>query len=377
MENYHGREQSFIKHLFLTQYLKSLSFKIFQGRSRVFNFIDAFAGPWNTSASDYSDASFEQSLRTLASVREAIDPEFNLGLQIRLCLCEKRPNAIQALERYGQDRQGFAIRVFPGNFEDNLDEIKRFCSNGFTFTFIDPTGWNIDSEPVFRFLRELKGEFLLNFMSEDINRHAGYHGVSQSFGRFLADPGWRDAFEALPSEWSNGKRIRCLLIKNIKNAGATRFMPGFDIKRPTQERTKMTLLLGTNVPDGVRVFRDVQEKVEQEEIRVRDEIRRRGQISLFSDEQLIAIRQGREGVGCSDHREHAEQEVKDLLMTLPDRQAKYADIEPSILEQIPLKATHLKEVLKSLKNNREITYELPGNARVPKPGTVITLSPIR
>ena len=130
-------------------------------------------------------------------------------------------------------------------------------------------------------------------------------------------------------------------------------------------------------PDGVRVFRDVQEKVEQEEIRVRDEIRRRGQISLFSDEQLIAIRQGREGVGCSDHREHAEQEVKDLLMTLPDRQAKYADIEPSILEQIPLKATHLKEVLKSLKNNREITYELPGNARVPKPGTVITLSPIR
>ena len=46
IENYQGREQSFIKHLFLNKYLESAAYKLFQGRSPVFNFVDAFAGPW-------------------------------------------------------------------------------------------------------------------------------------------------------------------------------------------------------------------------------------------------------------------------------------------------------------------------------------------
>ena len=58
IENYHGREQSHIKHLFLTDYLRTAAYKILQGRSPKFNFVDAFAGPWKVSDSDYSDAFF-------------------------------------------------------------------------------------------------------------------------------------------------------------------------------------------------------------------------------------------------------------------------------------------------------------------------------
>lgn len=72
IENYQGREQSFIKHLFLNNYLESAAYKLFQGRSPVFNFADAFAGPWRVSDTDkYSDASFSQAIETLDAVRRS------------------------------------------------------------------------------------------------------------------------------------------------------------------------------------------------------------------------------------------------------------------------------------------------------------------
>ena len=52
LSKYKGREQSYIKHRFLMQYLKQAAFKTLQGRSPVFNFVDAFAGPWSVSDKD-------------------------------------------------------------------------------------------------------------------------------------------------------------------------------------------------------------------------------------------------------------------------------------------------------------------------------------
>ena len=72
-EYYKGREQSYIKHCFLTQYLELAAFKTFQGSSPTFNFVDAFAGPWSVADdSDYSDASFDQALNTLEGVRVSL-----------------------------------------------------------------------------------------------------------------------------------------------------------------------------------------------------------------------------------------------------------------------------------------------------------------
>ena len=80
---YSGREQSYIKHQFLTQYLRDAAFKTLQGRSPIFNFVDAFAGPWNVSNEDYSDASFSQALRTLEAVRSELVRIGRNNLKIR------------------------------------------------------------------------------------------------------------------------------------------------------------------------------------------------------------------------------------------------------------------------------------------------------
>lgn len=73
-ERYVGREQTLVKHIFLTQYLQKAAFMVLQGRAMTFNFVDAFAGPWNlTDDADYTDSSFDQAIRTLDPVRERLE----------------------------------------------------------------------------------------------------------------------------------------------------------------------------------------------------------------------------------------------------------------------------------------------------------------
>ncbi|MDP2124096.1 MAG: three-Cys-motif partner protein TcmP [Parvibaculum sp.] len=373
LDKYLGREQSFIKHSFLTQYLQAAAYKVLQGRSPVFNFVDAFAGPWNVSDQNYSDASFDQALRTLDTVRGDLDRRGIGGLKIRFCFCEKRGEAVNELRAYAKQKGRFEIHVFHGSFEDHLDGISSACHDGFTFTFIDPTGWNMRSEPVFRFLRDQRGEFLLNFMAEHVNRHAEFPNVAASFGRFLADPDWEDDFNRLQSEWSNEQRVLYLLKKKVKATGAATYLPDFPIMKPRENRVKMRLILGTHSARGLEVFRDVQEKVERIEIETRNQLRTPSsqQVGLFSDSEIAALEQNITGVGCPMYQREAEQQI---VACLTGRQfVPFSEITSSVLEAVPIRLTQLKELVGQLRARDLIAYDLPLRKRVPQPETRIRL----
>src|SRR5208337_4149301 len=204
--------------------------------------------------------------------------------------------------------------------QSSLTGIQAACRDiydSFTFTFIDPTGWDVDSRQIFSFLRELRGEVVFNFISEHVNRHAGWEGVATSVGRFLADPGWRPAFEALPSG-SNEEKVLKLLKAKIKEAGAATYLPDFAIRKPREDRIKMRLILGTHSAHGVEVFRSVQEKVEKEGFRIRQNIKtaETGQMSL-SDELFLALEASRGGVGCPAMVAWATKTVLDAVAAQP------------------------------------------------------------
>lgn len=258
LSNYKGREQSYIKHRFLIKYLQGAAYKIMQGHSRTFNFVDAFSGPWRVKDNDnFSDSSFDLALRTLNSVRENLTSGGLSDLHIRFCFCEKQKKAYTQLQRYAQQRKDFEIHVFLGDLENNLTAISDVLKDGFTFTFVDPTGWSIRNEEVFQFLWYQGGEILLNFMSDHINRHSGYDAVSKSIGRFLANPSWQEDFDACPTEWNNERKILYLLKRQMKKDRVAKFFPDFSIKLPRQKRVKMRLILGTNVSQGLELFRKI------------------------------------------------------------------------------------------------------------------------
>ena len=373
LTKYKGREQSFIKHQFLSQYLQTAAYKTLQGRSPVFNFVDAFAGPWKVSGDDYSDASFDQALRTLESVRADLQNTGVKDLKVRFCFCEKRRTAVSKLQEYAESRSECEIYVFHGSFEDHLHDVGNICGDGFTFTFIDPTGWNIRSEPILEFLKERDGEFLLNFMAEPVNRHAGYSLVAESFGRFLADPDWEEQFNNLPVEWSNERCVLHLLRKKIKDKGAARYVPDFPILNPSENRVKMRLLLGTHLAKGLEVFREVEKNVERLQMETRDQIRHgaRAQFSLFTPEEIAALQQGVAGVGCQKYRDEAEKRVVSRLQAVGS--TGFAPLANLVMEELPMRPPDVKSLLLEMKKRGVVDFELPAGRRVPQPETLVYL----
>jgi len=369
LSSYKGREHSYIKHCFLTEYLRAAAYKTFQGRSEVFNFVDAFAGPWRVANEDYSDASFDQALRTLESVRADLQSRGRKRLKVRFCFCEKDPESMNKLRKYARMRHEFEISIFPGKFEDNLGQIAEVCRGGFTFTFIDPTGWNIRSDSILRFLKDREGEFLLNFMAEPVNRHAGYQLVASSFGRFLADPNWNAQFENLPQEWGNERRVLHLLRRQIKNLGAAKYLPDFPILNPNEERVKMRLLLGTFSDKGLEVFRDVQQKVERLQIETREQLK--SPRSLFTPEESAALQQGRAGIGCDKYFLEADALVVSKLQK--ETHTQYARLANCVIEQLPMRKPDVNKLLVRMKDRGAVKFDLPKGRRVPQSTTRISL----
>lgn len=374
IERYRGREQSYIKHIFLNKYLEAAAFKLLQSKrgAPVFNFVDAFAGPWRVSdGDDFSDASFSQALATLEAVRRQLTKMGRAGLQVRYRFCERNPESFVKLRQFAAEKQEFDIHVFQGSFEDNIDEIAATCRDGFTFTFIDPTGWNIRSDRVFSFLRSLNGEFLFNFMAEDINRHAGWEGVSESVGRFLADPAWEHEFNSLPGDWSNERKILHLLKTKMKEAGIATYLPEIAILRPRDNRVKMRLLLGTHHVQGVHVFRTVQKDVEAEAVSVRRsiEVEQSGQPFLFPSNQLVEIEAKRDGVGCSQHLDRASSLLLDIVARTPG--IRFASLAGAAMEEVPVRTADLNRIAMDRRRTGQIEFELPARKRTPTPETRI------
>lgn len=372
VDQYRGREQSFIKHNFLTRYLQAAAYKTLQGRSPTFNFVDAFAGPWSVTADDCSDASFDQALRTLEAVRADLGKRGVAGLKVRFCFCERRPEAVARLRDYASNRSRFEIHVFPGLFEDNLDEIAKACFDGFTFTFIDPTGWDIRSERVFEFLRASRGEFLLNFMSEHVHRHAGWNQVSTSFGRFLADPDWTDEFATLPQHLGNEERVLLLLKRKMKSFSTAAYLPDIPILKPRENRIKMRLILGTHSRKGLEVFRDVQEKVELTELQTRNMINEEGsnQQELWSNLENSELQQRATGVGSPGERHASQRLILDALSSSP---ARFDDLAAHVMEANAMRLTHTKDLLNDMRQRKLVTFDLPSKAKKPQPETIINL----
>ena len=281
--------------------------------------------------------------------------------------------AFKELCKFAAEHKKFDIHVFNGKFECHLDEISEICRNGFTFTFIDPTGWKIDSTQIFEFLKNQGGEFLLNFMAEHINRHVGYSKVSASFGRFLANPDWKADFDSLPSKWSNEVKVLTLLKRNLKSNGIAEYLPDFPIGKPNENRLKMRLILGTNSPKGLEVFRNVQYKIEQREIQMRIERNNEyaDQPSLFSDEEIIELQQETMGVGCHTYQECAQNRIIGLLNQ--QQSVVFEDLANDLLENVPIRKTQLNQLAIELRKQKLICFELPPRKRVPQAETIIKL----
>src|ERR1044072_1447329 len=140
---YEGREQAYIKHCLLEEYLPDWGYKVgSQWDSLVY--VDGFAGPWETTSPNYADSSFGVGCSALKRVADGLHSSRGRELNVRCILVGKDKEATAKLQTFANSVkcQGFQVETLCGEFIQRLPEIahlaKQSGGNQFKFVFNDP-----------------------------------------------------------------------------------------------------------------------------------------------------------------------------------------------------------------------------------------------
>ncbi|HMU54605.1 MAG TPA: three-Cys-motif partner protein TcmP [Nitrospira sp.] len=171
---YSGREQTFVKHFILQNYLERFAI-IIGSHWDTLTYVDCFSGPWKVKCEEFKDSSFTIALEQLRKAREVHRERTGRTLKLRCFFLEKTPSAYKRLKHFTDNITDVAIETKNKKLEDSVQDILDFVRDGgpnsFPFIFIDPTGWSgFAMETITPLLRLNPAEMLINFMTEHIRR---------------------------------------------------------------------------------------------------------------------------------------------------------------------------------------------------------------
>src|SRR4051812_48605069 len=170
IQDYQGREQAYVKHVFLERYLERLVHKTASSYDHI-AYVDGFAGPWQSASEQFEDTSFGIALNTLRKVKQAIQEKNRRTVNVTALLVEKDRGAHGRLECIEQLYPEITIKTYNKDFRAIVPELARdIPQQAFAFILIDPKGWRIVLEQLRPLLGRRNAEVVFNFMFDFINR---------------------------------------------------------------------------------------------------------------------------------------------------------------------------------------------------------------
>lgn len=286
---YVGREQSYLKHRVLEEYLLGWGVKlgsVARGRRVRLCYLDAFAGPWNQQCDDLKDTSIAIGLNALESAAKVWRDQA-AAIDIEARFIEKDRKAFNELKQYLAGRNGtVATLAMHGEFGSFIPELNAWMGADAGLIFVDPKGW---TGAAMRFIAPLvegraPRDVLINVMFDHINR------FKDDPRTFLRDQ-MRDFFGLGDSDLPQGldeEELFALYRTNLKERCGLRYAADLAIAHPTMDRTKFRLVVGGKSPAVLTLFRDIEKKVigseaaaVREEAATREQQQRTGQFSMF------------------------------------------------------------------------------------------------
>ena len=289
-EYYHGREQTYLKHFFLENYLERVAYIIGYSHPQ-FVYVDGFSGPWKAAGEAFEDTSFIIAIQKLRQVKEGLR-RVGKAPRIRCLFIEKDRRAFEDLQRAIEDVTDIETRAINGEFEALIPDILRFCGSSFSLIFIDPTGWTgFGLRKIQPILQRRRGEVLVNFMFDHINRFLDdpRPEIARTFDELFGGPGWDDAVR---QGEDREEAIIQLYCDRLRSVGGFRHVTSTRILKPTVDRSYFYLVYGTRHIKGLREFRRIERKTVEEQERIRPtakqqaRVRRTGQSELFDAQEL-------------------------------------------------------------------------------------------
>src|SRR3981081_1576696 len=114
LQDYAGREQSYVKHIFLERYLEALIFKTASPYNPIV-YVDGFAGPWQSASEQFEDTSFGIALNALRQAKETWKKSGRTAKRTGLLGAEKAA-AHAGLTTIPPKYPDITIKTYPADF---------------------------------------------------------------------------------------------------------------------------------------------------------------------------------------------------------------------------------------------------------------------
>lgn len=293
LANYAGREQAYVKHHFLADYVERLVFKVASSYRDVV-YVDGYSGPWKDQGDRFEDTSFGIALQALRKAKAEWKKIRGVDVTMTALLVESNPDAYRRLQEVVPRYPDIRITTFPGEFVPLIGKlIKTIPAGAFSFILMDPKGWKIDMTAVTPLISRPNTEVVLNFMFDFINRFATLQqpAIQAGLDALMPATDWRRRMESLnadPAERGANPRKDTLvsaISEAIGRLGKYPHVLETPVLYPTKDRTFYSLIYATRSVKGIEVFRECQHDALKVQDIVRDQLKstKRAETTMMDD----------------------------------------------------------------------------------------------
>jgi three-Cys-motif partner protein len=263
LEDYAGREQSYVKHVFLERYLEALVIKTASTYNRIV-YVDGFAGPWQSANEQFEDTSFGIALNALRRAKQTWQGS-GRTVQMTALLVERDAKAFVQLAKIPARYPDIAVMTYPKDFMSVVPALlKEIPRDAFAFFLIDPKGWRIPLAQLQPLLGRDKSEVIFNFMFDFVNRAASMKAAA-GLDELIPYGDWRRRLaeaEPIASVTATPEERKEILVDaftdSLRVLGGYAYVVPTEILRPLTDRTLYCLFYATRHDTGLSVFRDCQ-----------------------------------------------------------------------------------------------------------------------
>jgi three-Cys-motif partner protein len=379
LSDYTGREQSYVKHVFLERYLERLVHKTASIYPHIV-YVDGFAGPWQSASERFEDTSFGIALNALRRAK-ASWKDRGRDVKTSAFLVERDAEAYKQLAQVSAKYPDISIKTYAADFLAVLPHILRDISaDAFAFFLIDPKGWLIPLKTLAPMLARPKSEVIFNFMFDFINRAANIKEPSVVTGldELIPFGDWRSTLEAAErsrrDSLSSDERKEILVeafASNLAHFGNYLYVAETTVLRPVKDRPLYCLFYATRHEKGIEVFRDCQAEALQEQsktraaTKVRHAEARSGQAEIF---------QSLHDMGPNDLTAFVQAErtaaERTLLGLTPEEPGaiQYEKLWPQVLARHVVRKTDVNQIAARLRAEGKLSIpDWERGKRVPQP----------
>ncbi len=383
LADYQGREQAYVKHMFLELYLEALMHKTASKYDHIV-YVDGFAGPWQSANEQFADTSFGIALNALRKAKASWQPKRNVKMSA--FLVEQHPKAYAQLEKIPATFLDVEVKTYRGDFLAQLPLISEAIpANAFTFFFIDPKGWRIPLATLAPFIKRPNAEVVFNFMFDFINRAASIRDPALAkgldelipFGDFRAKLAITESQEDKDPAIAESRKD--LLVnafnESLARLGGYKYVADVTVLRPLRDRPLYCLCYATRHPIGIEVFRDCQIKALEGQAatraasKVRSAAASSGQSELFPSLHEM----GPDETGRLLARERVAARTS-LVEMAPEAPAaiKYAELQTRVLTRHIVRAVDVSTVAAELRQQGLLIFlDWEAGKRRPKPNYIV------